>query len=57
MAENVTVTLRARVRWWVRPYLSIAIVNSHLGIPVDFETVAKTVVRGVRLWIVIQDDR
>jgi len=47
----MTVTLHARVAWWVRPYVWIAAMNVRLGIPIDFPTVARTVASGVQLSI------
>lgn len=45
-----TITLKVRVSWWVRPYLSCVHMFAVLtGMTPDFKKVTCTVLRGVRV--------
>lgn len=51
--NKITITLRVKFAWWVRPYLAaIEIFSLFTGMTPDFNKVAATVIRGARVSVV-----
>lgn len=50
MSDRAVLHIRARVAWWVKPYIrSVALFACTFGLQPDTDKVLRTVMRGVRL--------
>lgn len=47
MTDTITLTLDVRVAWWLRPYLTAAVLLHQLRFPIDFGCVRDVVDRAI----------